>query len=92
MKPLVTVLEAPLHVSRTWFHGGVGDTRELDLRVETTAGPGQTLHVVFPAIDGVLIQRLELTFRATNGGTTVEATAQWATDHVSRGRPSGGHV
>lgn len=90
--PRITVLEAPLHVSRTWFHGSVGDTRELNLRVETSVGPERTLHVVFPAIDGVLIKRLELTFHATEFGTIVEGSAQWATDHITRGRPSGGDI
>lgn len=90
--PAIAVLIAPIHVDYTWFHGGSGDTRDLTLRVESTVPAERTLHVVFPAIDGVLIKRLELTLRAAGGETTVDAVGQWATDHVLRGRPSGGDL
>ncbi|MCK6446063.1 MAG: hypothetical protein L6Q99_06685 [Planctomycetes bacterium] len=90
MAPAIAVMFAPVRVQHSWFHGGIGDTRDLTLRVETTVIENRSLRVVFPAIDGVLIKRLELTLRSADCGTTVEALTAWANDHVSRGRPSGG--
>ncbi|MCE9594603.1 MAG: hypothetical protein K8S98_10445 [Planctomycetes bacterium] len=87
----ISIVVAPVSIRRNWISSGQFRLGAADeARIETVVESEGVLRVVFPVFEGDYVKRLELVFRATESGTTVEATAQWV-GHLNVRKPPWNH-